>query len=104
MARFDVYANPDPVERRHTPFVLDVQNDHLGPMASRVMIPLRTPQFIGPSVSDLNPQWLIEGKTVVLDTANIAAIHNSLLRRPVTRLDKERGDVLLALDTLFGSF
>ena len=104
MARFDVYPNPDADERRHTPFVLDVQNDYLGPMESRVVIPLRSPQFIGPPVRDINPQWLIEGKTVVLDTAHIAAVHVHHLRRPVARLDQQRGDVLLALDTLFGGF
>ncbi len=104
MARFDVYANPDPDDRRHTPFVLDVQNDHLGPMESRVVIPLRTPQFFGAAVRQLNPAWQISGKAVVLDTAHIAAIHISLLRRPVAKLSHERADVIEALDTLFGSY
>ena len=27
MARFDVYANPQALERKHTPYLLDVQND-----------------------------------------------------------------------------
>ncbi len=104
MARFDVYPNPDPDERRHTPFVLDVQNDHLGPMESRVVIPLRTPQALGAAVRNLNPGWVIAGKSVVLDTAHIAAIHSSFLRRPVAQLSQERADVVEALDTLFGSF
>ena len=29
MARFDVYANPDVIERKHTPYFLDVQNDFI---------------------------------------------------------------------------
>ena len=104
MARFDVYANPDPDDRRHTPFVVDVQNDHLGPLESRVVIPLRTPQYLGVVVRNLNPSWRIAGRPVVLDTAHIAAIRTSLLRRPVAKLDRERADVVDALDTLFGSF
>ena len=30
MPRFDVYANPETVERRQTPYLLDVQNDFIG--------------------------------------------------------------------------
>jgi toxin CcdB len=29
MARFDVYANPEASERKHTPYLLDVQNDYI---------------------------------------------------------------------------
>jgi hypothetical protein len=41
MARFDVYATPIAEDRRHTPFWLDVQADHLQGLGTRV---------IGPSV------------------------------------------------------
>ena len=78
MARFDVYANPFAPERRHTPYVLDVQNDHLGPLATRVVIPLRTPESFGTPAA--------------------------LLKKPVSRLEGTRDDVLDALDTLFGAF
>ena len=40
MARFDVYANPDSAERRFTPFFLDVQNDYISGLETRVVIPL----------------------------------------------------------------
>ena len=29
MARFDVFANPTAVERKHTPYFIDVQNDFI---------------------------------------------------------------------------
>jgi toxin CcdB len=41
MARFDVYANPTAAERRHTPFYVDVQNDFINTLSSRVVVPLR---------------------------------------------------------------
>ena len=74
MARYDIYANPFADERSHTPFVLDVQNDHLGPIGSRVVIPLRAPRSFATPARDLNPVLDIDGKSVVLDTASIASV------------------------------
>lgn len=37
MARFDVYANPDLVERKLIPYFLDVQSDHVKGLLTRVM-------------------------------------------------------------------
>jgi toxin CcdB len=103
MARFDVYANPCAPERTHTPYVLDVQNDHLGPLATHVVIPLRAPLGFGTPVQGLNPVLQVDGRDVVLDTASLAPVPTALLRRPLARLD-QRDDVLDALDTLFGAY
>ncbi len=104
MARYDVYANPFAHERTHTPYVLDIQNDHLGPIGSRVVIPLRTARGFGTPARDLNPLLDIEGKSVVLDTASLASVTASLLKRPVCRADVFREDIGSALDTLFGAY
>ena len=104
MARFDVYRNPFAAERSHTPFVLDVQNDHLGPLATRVVIPLRRESVFGPRASDLNPSMAVEGLAVVLDTAAIGAVPDAELRKCVSNLRDHRADILAALDTLFGSY
>lgn len=104
MARFDVYANPSRSERAHTPYLLDVQNEHLGPLASRVVIPLRTPTSFGMPARELNPLIDVDGISLVLDTASLASVSASLLHRPVARADRDRIGVLTALDTLFGAF
>ncbi|MCA0244310.1 MAG: CcdB family protein [Proteobacteria bacterium] len=104
MARFDVFSNPFAPERSHTPFVLDVQNDHLGPLATRVVIPLRTPKGFGQPARGLNPLVEVNGRTLVVDTASIAPVPSSLLKSPVLRAAPWRDDVLDALDTLFGSY
>ena len=44
MARFDVFANPDASERRHTPYLIDVQNEFIDALTTRVVIPLRRSQ------------------------------------------------------------
>ena len=104
MARFDVYANPYPPERSHTPCVLDIQNDHLGPLATRVVIPCRTPEHFGGALKTLNPTLDISGRQLILDTAALAPVQARLLTRCVTQIDQQRELVLEALDTLFGSF
>jgi len=104
MARYDVYQNPHAPERRHTPYVIDVQNDHLGPLDTRIVIPLRSKQFLPRPTEALNPVLEVDGKWVVLDTASMAPVPTSMLRRPVMRATPFAGDVADALDTLFGVF
>jgi toxin CcdB len=104
MARFDVFSNPFAADRNHTPFVVDVQNDHLGPLATRVVIPLRTRAALPTSARGINPSLEVQGRELVLDTASLAPVPVTMLRKPVTRLDAARSDILDALDVLFGSF
>jgi toxin CcdB len=40
MTRFDLYDNPSPRSRAKSPYLLDVQSDHLGSLISRVVIRL----------------------------------------------------------------
>ena len=104
MARFDVYPNPYTPERTHTPYVLDVQNDFLAPLGTRVVIPLRHPKGFGAAARGLNPTLTVDGKPVLLDTASLAPVPSSLLKKPLARVTAERDDVIDALDTLFGSY
>jgi toxin CcdB len=104
MARFDVYPNPDSAERRFTPYFLDVQNDYISGLQTRVVIPLRCESAFGPRARDLHPLVSVGEDRVVLDTAAIGAVPTSELRKPVAQLRDARADVQAALDTLFGSF
>ena len=101
MARFDVYPTPIADERRHTPYWLDVQADHLQALATRVVVPLRrrgTQTLVTPR---LNPEFLVDKVPVYADMANIAAYPYSLLRRPVANLRHDRLTIDDALDFLF---
>jgi len=102
--RFDVYANPDAAERKLVPFFLDVQNDFLGDLETRVVVPLWTATAFRRSVRSLNPELEVEGKRVVMDPAAIGAVPSSELRRPVSNLASQQLAIQDALDTLFGSY
>jgi toxin CcdB len=104
MPRYDVYANPEASERKHTPYLLDVQNDYIDALSSRVVIPLRREQSFGPRARNLNPAFQVKTDSVVLDTAAIGAIPLAELRKPVGDLKHEREAVQEALDTLFGGY
>jgi toxin CcdB len=104
MARFDVYANPEATERKHTPYFLDVQNPYIEHLASRVMVPLRREAAFGPRPHKLNPLLAFGADAVVLDTAALGAVPLSELRAPVGHLRDARAEILQALDTLFGAY
>jgi toxin CcdB len=104
MARFDVYPNPAAAERKHTPFFLDVQNDYVDGLGTRVVVPLRKSALFGPRARNLNPVFSVAEEDVVLDVATLGAVPLSLLRKPVANLRGARAPIQEALDTLFGSF
>ena len=104
MARFDVYATPFADERKHTPFWLDVQADHLQTLATRVIVPMRRMSAQTPVKQRLNPEFDVEGMRVYADTANIGSFPLSLLRRPLASLKQERLTIDDALDFLFTGY
>lgn len=104
MGRFDVYANPEPGERRHTPYLLDVQNDYIAGLETRVVIPLRRELAFGPRARGLHPLVQFAGENLVLDTAAIGAVPTAELRKLAGRVPEARADVQEALDTLFGAY
>ena len=104
MARFDVYAHPEAAMRKSTPFLLDVQNEFISGLDSRVVIPLRAASLYKTRLRDLNPAFEIEGKPVVLDTAALAAFPARELSRRVSNLEGGRQEILAAMDCLFGAY
>lgn len=104
MIRFDVYANPIAEERKHTPFWLDVQADHLQALGTRVVVPLCRVAPKRPLKQRLNPEFDVEGTAVYADVANMATFPLVLLRRPVTTLKHKRMAIDDALDFLFAAF
>lgn len=104
MARFDVYRHPDAGLRKFTPFLLDVQNDYISSVDTRVVLPMRAAKLAGAPMRDLNPGFEISGIEVVLDTPAIAAFPAAELRNPVMSLRSHAEPIINALDTLFGSY
>ncbi len=103
MARFDVYSNPDPDDRAEIPYLLDIQNTFIE-VETRVVVPLSMANLFMGVVRDLNPQLVVQGKKVILNTSALGAIPASDLRRPIANLASDQALIQGALDTLLGGY
>ena len=104
MPRFDVYANPDPAEAARIPYFLDVQNDHVQGLQTRIVVPLWTKAWLRVPIDDLNPAFTVAGQAVVMDTPALGAVPAALLRQPVANLASDQLALQNALDILFGGY
>lgn len=104
MARFDVYQQTQADARRRTPFLLDVQNEFIDGLETRVVIPLRAATSYQHRLRDLNPELEVNGKRVVLDTSALAAIPVRELGKCVDNLHTHSAEIQSALDCLFGAY
>jgi len=104
MARFDVFRSPG--QHPGTPYVVDVQGNHLSGLATRVVVPLRRLDRIAsvPLPPDLIPVFVIEGIDCMLDTPTLAAIPQRELTKPITSLGHRQDEIISALDRLFGGW
>ena len=101
MAQFDIHRNANKGTREAFPYLLEVQADLLSGLRSRVVVPLMRPGVIGSNVTRLNPSFSIEGKNMVMATAQVAAVSLSALGPRVANLAKQRAEIVGALDLLF---
>jgi toxin CcdB len=104
MARYDIYAHPDLLLRKKTPYLLDIQNSFLDDLDTRVLLPLRDLTDLPYPLRDMNPLFEIKGKKVILDTASIAAFPAKSLDHPVENWQKHADTITQAIDTLFGTY
>jgi len=104
MARFDVYRHPDAALRKNTPFLMDLQNNYVQGVDSRVVAPMRLARIFGLPMRDLNPSFDIAGTQVVMDTAALAAFPAADLRTRVLNLQAQSDVIVGALDMLLGSY
>jgi len=104
MARFDVYPNPDANDAEITPYFLDVQNDHINGLKTRVLVPLWHADVLPSQMNDLNPSFLVKGATVVMDTPAVGAVAVSALKPAVANLSAHQFKIQNALDILFGGY
>ncbi|TAL84998.1 MAG: plasmid maintenance protein CcdB [Candidimonas sp.] len=105
MARFDLYRNTGH-HADTTPYLLDVQSNHLQGLATRVVIPLRRRDTFAQVKLpfDLTPVFVIEDIECFLDTPKLAAIPARELGSVVVFLGHHQSAITGAIDRLFGAF
>jgi toxin CcdB len=105
MPQFTAYRNPNPTSRAAIPLLLDVQNELLDGIATRVVVPM-SPVSVheGRSIQSLMPIVSVDGKDYVLLTPQLAGVAKSMLGKPVADLSPCRAQILAALDLLIVGF
>ena len=101
MAQFDIYENKNSRTNIETPFLLDIQNNILKNLSTRVVVPLilnMKPAKI------LNPQFEINGFLVTMSTAELAGISTDNLGSMVCSLEDKRDEIISAIDFMITGF
>lgn len=102
MARFDICRNTDKQSAKLYPYLLDVQSDLLGTIATRVVIPLaRSAILKGKLAARLNPVLDINGEPYVLLTPELAGVPEKTLGLMVASAAGSGNEIMAALDLLF---
>ncbi|QTF93724.1 MAG: CcdB family protein [Halomonas sp. BM-2019] len=101
MGQFDLYVNTDKDTNTTYPYLVDVQNNLLDSLNSRVVIPL-TPisKSNTPYPENLCPIIKIKNKKFALLTHQLTSVPKSLLKKEEDSLAPNRDDIVAAIDFL----
>ena len=99
MAQFDVYVNPSKQTRNAYPFILDIQNELIEDIATRIVVPLGIAEkFRNEDMKGLTPKIEFEGTDLLILIPQIASIPAKVLKEPIGTLVHLRGEIISALD------
>ncbi len=101
MAQFDVYENLNEKTKKNIPYLLDIQNDILKNLTTRVVIPLVVSKD---AINFLNPKFVINEIDVILSTAELASIPKEILGNKICSLEDRREEIIGAVDFLVTGF
>lgn len=99
MAQFTLYRNTNQQTQGRYPFLLDVQNDFLDALKTRLVVPAIKQSEQKP-ITRLNPVFEFEQQQYLLVVQEMAAIPVNNLGAKVTEMEALRGEILAALDLL----
>ena len=97
MSQFSVYVNPNTDTAGAFPYLVDVQNQLLANLSTRIVIPLAN-SSADDAITNLCPVIKIKNQCCVLLTQQIACIPASVLQTSVCSIEKQRYEILNALD------
>lgn len=100
MAQFDLYRNPNPAARKHAPYLLNLQSDHLEHIATRLCAPVKSAKISSKPIVGLMPEIEIEGELFFVYMQEIAAVPASVLGLRAASAARYRFQLIAAVDLL----
>ena len=105
MAQFRIHRNLSSGASRGIPFLLDIQADLLGGLATRLVVPLyRRDACTGNLLAGLMPAFEVAGETCVAVIPEMASVPAKCLGNEIADAGARRNDILSALDLLISGF
>lgn len=101
MRQFDVLQNKNPETRGQVPYLLLLQADLFGDLATQVVAPVIAEERFGPRLDWLTPQVTIGTSRYVVSIPELAGVPASILGDPVASAAGQREELISALDFLF---
>lgn len=99
MAQFEVYANPSKKSRVYYPYLIDIQNNYISSLDTRIVIPLgKASYFENEIMTKLQIKVAYEDQELILMTPQISSIPRSSLKEPVGSLQHLQQEIIDALD------
>lgn len=101
MAQFSLYKNENRSSNKTYPYFVDVQNDLLGDLNSRLVIPLSSHDTLNKTdAKRLCPVIHLDQGEFVLLTHQMTSVPQSTLKIKVASLEDFRYEILAAIDML----
>ncbi|WP_323590716.1 CcdB family protein [Aliarcobacter butzleri] len=101
MAQFDVYKNENDQTNQKVPYLLDIQNDILDSINTRVVIPLVKDKN---DFKGLTKEFVIENQKVYLTTSQMGAVHKNELKTKIATLTNQKEEIKNSIDFLIYGF
>jgi toxin CcdB len=101
MAQFDVYKNENELTKQKVPYLLDIQNDILDSINTRVVIPLIKDKN---DFKGLTKEFVIENQKVYLTTSQMGTVHKNELKTKITTLTNQKEEIKNSIDFLIYGF
>lgn len=99
--QFDVFVNPSPRMRDLYPYVVDVQSDLLGSLATRMVVPLALTTLAAKDLPQrLCPTITFEGQPLMLVPFEAAPMDKRLLKAKITSIRHRSDDIVSAMDAV----
>ncbi len=101
MSQFTLYKNKDKSSKKTYPYFVDVQNNLLSNLNSRMVIPLTSSKKVNEKIAQkLCPVISINGEKFVLVTNQMTTVPKSILKSEVDSVEQYRYQIINAIDML----
>ncbi|MFT6732789.1 MAG: toxin CcdB [Polaribacter sp.] len=99
MPQFDIYANPNKKSSSVYPFIINMQNDLIDDLATRIVAPLALySKFKDEELKKLTPRVSYKEQELLILIPQITSMPARLLKEPIGSLSHLRDEIIAALD------